>query len=113
MRGIIMSRVDKTGKSIASRLQGIKTTRVKAKVIEDDEDLEEEIEKPKREKKINFDDSAPGKVKRTFYLTNEANNKLNRINAKMMIKGDKVSLSNLIEQAIEKFYDLEMNERFR
>lgn len=68
--------------------------------------------KPKREK-IEFDDSKPGKIKRTFYLTHYSNNKLNRINAKMLVKGEKSSLSELIEKAIDALYDIEMSERVK
>lgn len=108
-----MSRLDTTGKSISSRLKGITAPKVKVKVIEDDEDSKEEVKEVVKEKKIKFDDTSPGKVKRTFYLSHHANNKLNRISAKMMVKGDKVSLSELIEKSIEKLYEEEMNERFR
>jgi hypothetical protein len=74
--------------------------------------LESMKKKPKKEK-IEFDDTKPGKIKRTFYLTHYSNNKLNRINAKMLVKGDKISLSELIEKAIDSLYDIEMSERVK
>lgn len=56
--------------------------------------------KPKKEK-IECDESKQGKIKRTFYLNHYSNNKLNRISAKLIVNGEKVSLSSLIEKAID------------
>lgn len=86
------------------------------KVEEARESISEKLKqfgKKKKKEKIEFDDTKPGKTKRTFYLTHYSNNKLNRINAKMLVKGDKVSLSDLIERAIDALYDVEMGERIR
>lgn len=85
-------KLDETGDSISEKLNSMR--------------------KPKKEK-IEFDDTKPGKIKRTFYLTHYSNNKLNRINAKMLVKGDKISLSELIEKAIDSLYDIEMSERVK
>lgn len=86
------NKLDETGDSISEKLNSMR--------------------KPKKEK-IEFDDTKPGKIKRTFYLTHYSNNKLNRINAKMLVKGDKISLSELIEKAIDSLYDIEMSERVK
>lgn len=69
--------------------------------------------KPIKEKKeaVEIEDSSPKKTKRTFYLSHYSNSKLNRINAKMLVKGEKTSLSDIIEKAIDSLYDIEMSER--
>jgi len=73
----------------------------------------ESMNKKELMEKIEVDDTKPGKIKRTFYLTHYSNNKLNRVNAKMMLNGERVSLSDLIEKAIDALYDIEMSKRVK
>lgn len=66
-------------------------------------------QKPKK-KKISIDDSTPTKTKRTFYLADYSNDKLNLIYAKMIVRREKSSISSLIEKSIDLLYEIEMSE---
>lgn len=49
------------------------------------------------------------KKKRTFYLSQYSNDKLNKIHAKMLVQGRKSSISEIIEKSIDKLYEEEMS----
>jgi len=86
------NKIENTTNSISGRLRLIRHQQ-KEKAIKEKKAKQEEKERP-----IIF------KKKRTFYLTHESNDKLNKITARMMIRGDKVTFSDIIEKAIDELY---------
>lgn len=91
-----MSRLENTGKSIKDKLK--KMDQSLEKISQNKSDVE------KKENPF-------GKVKRTFYLNYHCSNKLDKLRAKMLVEGRKISISDIVEKAIDLFYDKEMNEK--
>jgi len=90
-----MSRLVFTGDSIKKKLsESIK---------------EEEKEEVKLEPSSKNEQDETAKKKRTFYLSQYSNDKLNKLHAKMVIQGNKGSISEIIEKAIDKLYETEMS----
>lgn len=70
---------------------------------------EKEKEEIKLEHSSESEPDENSKKKRTFYLSQYSNDKLNKLHAKMIIQGNKGSISEIIEKAIDKLYESEMS----